>query len=192
MTSLVAGLVLFLGTHSVSIVSPGWRERLVDRTGVRVWKLLYAMIALAGLILIVRGYAGLRGQTQILYLLPRWVHGISMVLMLPVFPLLLATYLPGMVKTAAKHPMLIAAKLWAVAHLLANGSVADVLLFGSILAWAVARRISLKKRPDRKAAAIGRPGQWNDLIVVIGGLMLYSLMIQFGHRLLIGMPLVIR
>jgi uncharacterized membrane protein len=114
-----------------------------------------------------------------------------MVLMLPVFPLLLATYLPGMVKTAAKHPMLVAVKLWAVAHLLANGAVADVLLFGSILVWAVADRISLKRRSGRTTVS-AKPGQWNDLIVVIGGLMIYSLMIQFGHRLLIGIPLVVR
>lgn len=191
MTGFLSGLILFLGAHSISIVAPGWRDRAVDRIGLRVWLAIYAAIALLGLILIIRGYADLRGQTAYLYSLPRWVHGISMVLMLPVFPLLLATYLPGMVKTAAKHPMLVAVKLWAAAHLLANGTVADVLLFGSILVWAVADRISLKRRAGRTTAS-AKPGQWNDLIVVIGGLMIYSLMIQFGHRLLIGIPLVVR
>lgn len=191
MTGFLSGLILFIGVHSISIVAPGWRDRTVDRIGLRVWQAIYATIALLGLILIIRGYADLRGLTANLYSLPRWVHGISMVLMLPVFPLLLAAYLPGMVKTAARHPMLVAVKLWAVAHLLANGTVVDVLLFGSILAWAVADRISLKRRPERKTPG-GKPGQWNDLIVVIGGLMIYSLMIQFGHRLLIGMPLVVR
>lgn len=191
MTGFLSGLILFIGVHSISIVAPGWRDRIVDRIGIRVWQAVYAAIALLGLILIIRGYADLRGQTAYLYSLPRWVHGISMLLMLPVFPLLLATYLPGMVKTAAKHPMLVAVKLWAVAHLLANGTVVDVMLFGSLLVWAVADRISLKRRPARKAPG-GKPGQWNDLIVVIGGLMIYSLMIQFGHRLLIGIPLTVR
>lgn len=191
MTGFLSGLILFIGAHSVSIVAHSWRDRTVDRIGLRVWQAIYAVIALLGLILIIRGYADLRGQSAYLYSLPRWVHGISMVLMLPVFPLLLATYLPGMVKSAAKHPMLVAVKLWAVAHLLANGTVADVLLFGSLLVWAVADRISLKRRPQRTTPSASS-GQWNDLIVVIGGLMIYSLMIQFGHRLLIGIPLVVR
>ncbi len=191
MTSFIAGLALFIGAHSTSIVAPGWRDRMVGRIGLIGWKAIYAVISLLGLVLIVRGYADLRNQTEILYILPRWVHAISMMLMLPVFPLLLATYLPGAIKTAAKHPTLVAVKLWALAHLLANGSVADVLLFGSILIWAVVDRISLKRRPGRSIAA-AKPGPWNDIIVVIGGLILYSLMMQFGHRLLIGMPLVLR
>lgn len=191
MTGFISGLLLFIGAHSTSIVAPSWRDRVVERIGLRPWQGIYAVVSLLGLVLIVRGYSDLRNQTEFLYILPRWVHAISMTLMLPVFPLLLASYFPGGVKTVAKHPTLVAVKLWALAHLLANGSVADVLLFGSILAWAVVNRISLKARPGRTIAT-AQPGQWNDLIVVIGGLMLYSLMIQFGHRLLIGMPLVLR
>jgi uncharacterized membrane protein len=191
MTGYVLGLILFVGIHSISIVAPAWRDRMAARIGVIAWKGLYSVVAVLGLILIIRGYADLRGQTEYLYLLPRWVHVISTVLMLPVFPLILATYLPGMVQTAARHPMLVAVKLWAVAHLLANGSVADVMLFGSLLVWAVADRVSIKRRPARSVPALPS-GQWNDLIVVIGGLMIYSLMIQFGHRLLIGVPLVLR
>lgn len=191
MSTLISGLILFIGAHSTSILAPGMRDRIVERIGLRPWQGIYAVVSILGLILIVKGYAELRNQTEILYLLPRWVHVISMVLMLPVFPLLLASYFPGMVKTAAKHPTLVAVKLWAVAHLLANGSVADVILFGSILAWAVANRISQKRRPGRRIAA-AKESQWNDVIVVVGGLAIYSLMIQFGHRWLTGMPLVIR
>lgn len=189
MMQLVTGLVLFLGVHSISIVAPRWRDGVVARIGLRPWQGIYAAIALLGLILVVRGYADLRNQTAVLYVLPRWVHVVSSTLMLPVFPLLLATYLPGAVRTAARHPTLVAVKLWAVAHLLANGFAADVILFGSVLAWAVADRISLKRRPPRPNPA-AKPGPWNDVIVVVGGLMLYMLMLQWGHAWLIGMPLV--
>lgn len=188
MTELLAGLVLFLGMHSVSIAAPEWRNRVVERIGIAPWQGAYAVISLIGLILIVRGYGDLRNQTVILYQLPRWVHAITTVLMVPVFPLLLAAYLPGAIRSAVRHPMLVAVKLWAFAHLLANGSVADVILFGSLLTWAVADRISLKRRPPKENPSLP-PGPWNDVIVVVGGLVLYALMLNGGHQLLIGMPL---
>ena len=189
MTAFLSGLVLFLGSHSVSIVAPGWRDRAVERIGLRAWQALYALVAIAGLVLLVRGYADLRGQTPILYVLPRWVHGVSTIIMIPVFPLLLAAYLPGAIKAATKHPMLIAVKLWALAHLLANGSLADLILFGSMLVWAGADRASFKYRAQR-AKPTAPASRWNDVIVVVGGLLLYSLMLNGGHALLIGMPLV--
>jgi uncharacterized membrane protein len=113
-----------------------------------------------------------------------------MLLMLPVFVLLLAAYFPGRIRAAAKHPMLLATKLWATAHLLANGTLADVLLFGSFLAWAVADRISMKKRTQR-AIPGAPPGAANDAIAVVGGLALYALFAFWAHRVLIGMPLLL-
>ena len=108
--------------------------------------------------------------------------------MLPVFPLLFAAYLPGRIRSAAKHPMLLAVKLWATAHLLANGTLADVLLFGGFLAWAVADRISVKRRPAVEAhevpAAPPRPA--NDAIAVVGGLAVYAVFVFWAHRWLIG------
>ena len=191
MTLLMFGLLLFVGVHSISIVAPAWRDHVVERVGLRFWQGLFALLSISGLVLIVSGYSELRGQTAILYSLPRWVHLISSLLMLPVFPLLLAAYLPGGIKSTVKHPLLVAVKLWAFAHLLANGSVADMLLFGTLLAWAVAVRISLKRRPIRPIGT-APPGQWNDVIAVVGGLVLYGLMLNFGHAWLIGMPLVLR
>ena len=108
--------------------------------------------------------------------------------MLPVFPLLFATYLPGRIQSAAKHPMLAAIKIWATAHLLVNGTLADVLLFGSFLVWAVAVRISLKRRvpvPVRGAS----PSRYNDLIAVVLGLALYVSFILRLHGLIVGVPL---
>jgi uncharacterized membrane protein len=191
MTQLLSGLVLFIGVHSISVVAWRWRDRVVERIGLAPWQGIFALISITGLVLIVTGYSELRGRTEILYLLPRWVHAVSTTLMLPVFPLLLGAYLPGGIKAATKHPMLVAVKLWAVAHLLANGSLADVLLFGTILTWAVAVRISLKRRPVRRIASAPQ-GQWNDVIAVVGGLVLYGFMLNGGHAWLIGMPLVLR
>jgi uncharacterized membrane protein len=110
---------------------------------------------------------------------------VALLLMLPVFPLLAAAYLPGRIKAALKHPFLVAVKLWAAAHLLANGTLADVLLFGSFLAWAVADRISLKRRPQRPLpGAPERP--MNDLIAVVAGLVLYGVFVTWLHQWLIG------
>lgn len=189
MTTLVIGLVLFLGVHSISIVASDWRNRVVDRIGKGAWQGIYSVVALIGLVLVIRGYAEARGTTPYLYQLPRWIQAVTTTLMLPVFPLLIAAYLPGVIRTAAKHPMLVAVKLWAFAHLLANGSVADVVLFGSILAWAVLDRISLKRRVPRPVPS-APPGRWNDLIAVVAGILIYSFMLHGGHAWLIGMPLV--
>ena len=191
MSLLTTGLILFLGVHSISILASGWRDRMLERLGRGLWMGLYSIVAAIGLYLIIRGYGEARNQTVILYQFGRWMHGVSTVLMLPVFPLLIAAYLPGSIRTAAKHPMLVAVKLWALAHLLANGSLADVVLFGTLLTWAVADRISLKRRPARSVPSL-RPGPYNDLIAVIAGIAIYGFMLNFGHELLIGMPLVLR
>ncbi|MCU0812698.1 MAG: NnrU family protein, partial [Thiobacillaceae bacterium] len=147
MFKLIAGLVIFFGVHSISIVARDWRERTVARIGPAAWKALYSVASLVGFLLIVGGYAQARLDPVILYQPPIWARHLAALLMLPVFPLLLATYLPGRIKAAVKHPMLAATKAWAVAHLLANGMLADVLLFGGFLAWAVIDRISAGKRP---------------------------------------------
>jgi uncharacterized membrane protein len=123
-----------------------------------------------------------------LYTSPAWLQDVTWVLMLPVFPLLLAAYLPGRIQTAMKHPMLAAVKLWATAHLLVNGTLADVLLFGSFLIWAVAVRISVKRRVPT-AVPGAPPGRYKDLLAVLLGLALYAAFIWRLHAMLIGVPL---
>ena len=185
MSLLILGLVLFLGVHSVSIVAAGWRDATQARLGEGPWKALYSLISLAGFALVIVGYGAARQNPVVLYVPPVWTRHVALLLMLPVFPLLLAAYLPGRIKTAAKHPMLLAVKVWATAHLLANGSVADVLLFGGFLAWAVADRISLKRRVQRPLP--GAPaGPLNDAIAVVAGLALYAVFVFGGHAWLIG------
>ncbi len=189
MLLLILGLVLFLGIHSVSIVSASGRNRLVQQLGEVPWKGLYSLVSLAGFALIVIGYGAAREAPVLLYTLPNGFRHLAALLMVPVFVLLFAAYLPGRIQRAAKHPMLLAVKLWALAHLLANGTLADVLLFGGFLAWAVVDRISVKKRA---AAGLLRPGpvlpgsKANDAIALVGGLGLYVLFVVWAHAWLIG------
>ncbi|MDO9252077.1 NnrU family protein [Hydrogenophaga sp.] len=193
MVWLVWGLVLFLGVHSVAIVSPGGRNRLAAQLGENAFKGLYSLASFAGLGLIVWGYGVARETPVFLYALPGGFRHLAALLMLPMFVLLLAAYLPGRIKTAAKHPMLLAVKLWALAHLLAQsvtgGTLADVLLFGGFLAWAVADRISLKRRAAagalRPVPALPASGA-NDAIALVGGLALYALFVFWAHAWLFG------
>ncbi|MBX3622364.1 MAG: NnrU family protein [Rhizobacter sp.] len=184
MTLLVVGLVLFLGIHSVSIVAPAWRDARAARSEMG-WKGVYTLVSLVGFVLIVYGYGLARQSPVVLYAPPTWLRHVALLLLVPVFPLLFAAYLPGRLKAAAKHPMLVATKLWAVAHLLANGTLADVLLFGGFLAWAVADRISLKRRVPRPVPG-APPSAANDAIAVVGGLVVYGLFVWRAHAWLIG------
>ena len=180
MLVLVTGLVIFLGVHSISIFAPAWRDARVQRLGLLAWKRLYSVASIAGFVLLVWGYGLARQDPVVVYLPPTWLRHVTALVMLPVFPLLLATYFPGRIQAAVKHPTLTATKAWAVAHLLANGTLADLLLFGGFLAWAVLDRISVGKRAPRVIPA-APPGKLNDLIAVVGGLALYGLFVGWAH-----------
>lgn len=184
MLLLFLGLILFLGMHSVSIVAESFRDRMAAKSEV-AWKAIYGLVAIAGFVLVIRGYAAARLDPIVLYSPPVWLGHLASLLLLPVFVLFFAPYLPGRIKTATKHPQLIAAKLWAVAHLLVNGTVADVVLFGSVLAWAVADRISLKRRTPRPLP--GAPeSALNDVILVVIGLGAYAAFAFWLHAAWIG------
>jgi uncharacterized membrane protein len=180
MSYLIIGLVLFLGVHSVAIVASDWRDRTLARMGEGPWKGLYSVISIAGFVLLIWGYGVARQTPAVLYMPPAWTRHVSAVLMLPVFPLLLAAYLPGRIRAALKHPMLASVMLWAFAHLIANGMLADVLLFGGFLVWAVADRLSMKRRPVR-IIRTAPPTGFNDLIAVIVGLALYAVFVLWLH-----------
>lgn len=186
MSILVAGLVLFLGVHSVSIFAPGWRQARIAQFGERAWKGLYALVSLAGLLVLIYGYGLARHSPVVLYAPPLALRHVALVLMIPVFPLFLAAYLPGRIQRTAKHPMLLAVKLWATAHLLANGTLADVLLFGGFLVWAVADRISVKRRPMPHAVPTAPSGPLNDVIAVVGGLAVYVAFLFWLHAWITG------
>ena len=148
MALLILGLVLFIGMHSTSIVADDFRNRMAAKSGLG-WKAFYGIVSIVGLVLIVKGYAAARMDPTVLYIPPVWLKHVAALLLLPVFILFFAPYFPGRIKAATKHPQLVAVKLWAVAHLLVNGTVADVILFGSFLVWAVVDRISMKRRVER-------------------------------------------
>lgn len=189
MTVLVLGLILFLGIHSVSIVAPAWRDARSAAMGEAAWKGLYSIVSAAGFALLIYGYALAREQPVVLYTPPAAMRHVAMLLMLPVFVLLLSAYLPGRVQRAAKHPMLLAVKLWALAHLLANGNLADVLLFGGFLVWAAADRVSMKHRVQRRLPG-APPSPMNDVIAVVAGLAIYAAFVFWAHGRLIGVALV--
>lgn len=188
MSMLVVGLILFLGSHSVSIINESWRDSMVARIGLIPFKVIYGLVSLAGLVLIVKGYGVARLDPVWLWQPPAFLRHLTMLLMLPVFPALLAAYLPGRISRTLKHPMLVAVKAWALAHLLVNGALADVLLFGGFLTWAVVDRISMKHRQLRSIPqAPARP--INDVIAIVGGLGLYLAFVFWLHRHLFGVAI---
>ena len=185
MLQLLMGIVLFFGMHSASIVALPVRDRVVANSE-NAWKGIYTLVSLVGIVLMVRGYAELRSTPTVLYVTPFWMRHVAALLLLPVFVFFVAPYFPGRIKTALKHPQLAAVKLWALAHLLVNGMLADVLLFGSFLVWAVVDRISLKSRPQRPLPGAPESGA-NDIIAVVIGLALYFVFVFWAHEWLIGM-----
>lgn len=185
MTLMILGLVLFLGIHSISIFAPAWRDATAARMGEWTWKGIYSLLSLAGVIMIAKGYGLARMDPVYLYFPPQWLKHPALLLLLFVFPLVFAAYFPGRIKAAVKHPMLLAVKVWALAHLLSNGTLADVVLFGSFLLWAGADRASMKHREQRPIPA-APPSKMNDLIAVVAGVALYVVFVMWLHQWLIG------
>lgn len=188
MRVLAFGLILFLGVHSISIVAPNWRDQMVERIGEIPWKGVYSLISIIGFVAIVWGYGAARQTPVILYLPPPWLQHTAMVLLVAVFPLLIAAYFPGKIKAVTKHPMLAGVKIWAFAHLLANGTLADVVLFGSFLIWAGVDRMSMKYREPRSIPG-APPSKANDAIAIVGGIAIYLVIVFWFHGWLFGVPL---
>ena len=189
MTIILIGLVLFFAPHCVSIVSESWRDGVVERIGPGAWKGVYSVVSIVGFVLICWGYGLARQDPIVLYTAPEWMRHIVMLLMLFVFPLFLAANLPGAIKAKTQHPLLAATKIWAFAHLLVNGTLADVLLFGSFLVWAIVDRISMKNRTQRPIAS-APTSKYNDIAASVGGMVVYAIFIVWAHQALIGVALI--
>lgn len=187
MTYLLLGLLLFLGIHSTRIVADGFRTRQLAGMGERPWKILYTVVSLAGFALIIWGY-GLARQTPVdLYNPPIWTRHLAALLTLVSFVLIAAAYVPrNHLKAKLGHPMLMGVKVWALAHLLSNGRLADVLLFGGFLVWSAACFASARKR-DRVAGKTYSPGSAKgDVIAVVVGAAAWGAFAVWGHAWLIG------
>jgi uncharacterized membrane protein len=188
---LIVGLALFFGVHLVPSV-PELRARLVAIAGVRPYRGLFALVSALGLVLIVLGYGSMqglgRGNPQ-LWVPPAWAKHLTMLLMLPALILLVAAYIPSRLRTAVRHPMLAAVALWAFSHLLVNGDLASVLLFGSFLVYAGYDVISANRRAAVGPLGKARGGLVQDMVAITVGLALYALLLVWGHRVLTGIPL---
>jgi uncharacterized membrane protein len=187
---MILGLVLFLGVHTLT-TQRKLRASLIASTGEGGYKIGYALVSFAGLALIVWGFAQYRATGWIdVWQPPTVLKHIAVALMLPAVILVVAAYIRGRIYTTVKHPMLSGIKLWAAAHLLANGDLGSIILFGSFLGWAVYDRISLKHRKDSGAPPIPVGGVTNDLIAVVVGIVAYLALAFAFHPVVIGVPVV--
>lgn len=188
MSIFLMGLFVFFGVHCISIFNDPWRNRMVTKLGEWPWKGFYSLVSAGGFILMVLGFEAVHYDSSLLYSPPMWLQQTSILLFLPVFPLLIAAYFPGRIKTVIKHPMLLATQLWAVAHLFSRGSLADVILFGSFLVWAVVDRLSITSRNPRSVP--GAPySKFNDIIACVVGLGLFLVFVFWLHEILFGIPI---
>ena len=187
MTLLALGLVLFLGSHSVRIVADGWRSERIAAMGEGPWKGIYSLVAIAGFVLIVWGYGEARATPTVLYSPPVWTRHLAALLTLPAFVLLAASKVAGSrIKATVGHPMVLGVLLWALAHLVCNGTLADVLLFGSFLAWAVLDYAASRRR-DRIAGVKYPVGPLSrDAIAVVVGSAAWLAFALWLHAPLIG------
>ena len=184
----ILGLVLFLGAH-VFVTMRGRRAALIAKCGEWPYKGLFSLVSIAGLVLIGYGFAKYRdaGVIQLWYP-PGWTRHIVEALMWPASILVAAAYIPGNIKRTVKHPMLLAVKTWALAHLCANGDLGGIILFGSVLLWAGYDRVTLKRRSDPGAPPIPVGGVTNDIVAIVVGTLLYLALGFVFHPLVIGLP----
>jgi uncharacterized membrane protein len=189
MLLLIAGLVLFLGTHAFTMAR-GPRAALIARAGEGPYKIGYSVASLLGLVILSIGYGQYRASGYVeVWSPPVWTRHLALLLVLLAFISFAAAYLPGRIKARLKHPMLLGVKIWATAHLLANGDLGSIVLFGAILAWAVMARISAKRRDEVRphaGPAVAPAGWRNDALAVAVGAAAWLVFARVLHPWLIG------
>ena len=187
MGMLIFGLALFLGVHSTRIVADGWRTAMIGRIGEMPWKGVYALLSIVGFVLIVWGFGLARQQPVQLWLPPRGMRHLAALLTLFSFVLLAATYVPrNAIKARLHHPMVLAVKVWALAHLLANGNLAHMILFGTFLVWAALSFRAARAR-DRVAGTVYAPGNTTGTVItVLVGTLGWALFAFWAHGALMG------
>jgi uncharacterized membrane protein len=187
---MILGLAVFLGSHTLITLRPR-RAAVIARVGEGAYKVLFSLVSLVGILLIGYGFARYRAAGYIdIWMPPRWTRHVTELLVWPAIVAIVAAYVPGEIKRVLKHPMLVGVKLWAVAHLFSNGDLGSIILFGSILAWAVYDRIAVKKRGDLTGpvAVAASGGYRNDFVAVVVGTLVYFLLGFWFHPWVIGVP----
>jgi uncharacterized membrane protein len=188
LTLLVIGLIVFLGAHGF-VTMRGPRAALIARLGERPYKGLFALVSLIGLVLIGYGFGQYRATGWInVWSPPGWTYYVTQLLMWPASICVVAAYSRGDIWRTLKHPFLVGVKTWAVAHLISNGDLGSIVLFGAFLAWAVYDRISLKRRSDPGAPSIPAGGRQRDWIAIAVGTVLYLLLGFVFHPIVVGLP----
>ncbi len=187
MAVLILGLVLFLGVHSTRIVADGWRGQMIARVGEKPWKGLYTLASVAGFILMIWGFGLARQEPIVLWAAPTWTRHLAALLMLVAFVLFVAAYVPrNSFKARLHHPMVLSVKVWALAHLMANGRLADVVLFGAFLVWAVFSFKAARAR-DRAAQTVYPAGTGSGTAITVAvGVLAYAVFAFWAHGFLIG------
>ena len=188
---LILGLLLFLGAH-VFVTFRAARAGLMARLGEGPYKGLFSLVAIAGVVLIGWGFGLYRQSSWIeVWSPPAFMRHVTVALVWPACIMVVAAYLPGRIKIAARHPMLAGVKLWAFAHLLANGDLGGIVLFGSVLAWGIYARIAAKRRGETAGSnpTVSAGSGWlNDVIAIIAGTALYIVLGIWFHPAVIGLP----
>ena len=179
--------MIFLGVHSVRVFAEGWRTRTRPRLGENAYKGLFSVVSVAGFVLIIYGFGAARLEPTVLWTSPTWTRHLAALLTLPAFVLLVAAYVPGnAIKARLHHPMILGVKVWALAHLLANNTLADLLLFGGFLAWAVLAFIAARRR-DRAGSVVYAPGRLGPTLMTVAvGLLAWAGFAFWAHVAWIG------
>jgi len=187
MLLLIAGLVIFLGVHSLRIFAEPWRGAQIARLGVGAYKGIYSVASALGLVLLVIGYAQARATPIVIWSPPLWTRHLSALLVLFAFVLLVAAYVPrNRIKAAVGHPMILGVKLWAAGHLLANGTAADVLLFGAFLLWAVLDLRAARARDRVHGRVSAGASLAGDVATIVIGVVLWAAFAFHLHAWLFG------
>jgi uncharacterized membrane protein len=188
MLTLVAGLVLFLGVHSIRVFAEGWRASMIASVGEKPFKAVYALVSIAGFVLIVVGFGLARQNPVVLWGEPPvWLRHVTALLVLVSFVLIVAAYVPGnQIKAKLHHPMILGVKLWAFGHLIANNSAADTVLFGSFLLWAIVDYAAARKRDRAQGVTYPAGTVSRTVIAVVVGVIAWAVFAFWLHRALIG------
>lgn len=187
MAILIAGLLIFLGAHSMRIVAPEWREQMIARLGHGPWRGIISVLSIVGFVLLIKGYDAARVHPVPIYEPAYWLHHVTAALMLVAAIFAAASQVPrNSIKARMGHPLVLSVKTWALAHLLSNGTLADLLLFGTFLLWAVVDFASSRRRDRANGTAYPEGAIGNTVVTLIVGAAIWAAFAYYLHARWVG------